>query len=255
VSGRVAEKRALVTGAASGIGRAAAQRLAREGARVALLDVDLEPAERAAAALRADGHDARAISADVTSEASVEVAVAAAVDAFGGLDIVVANAAVQLFGQDDRADRLSLDVWRRTLDVNLTGCFLTCKHGIRALLEMGGGSVVITASPTGQFGLAPGFDAYSASKAGAYGLTRVLAVDYAQERIRVNCVIPGFTDTSLVTTILEDEAARAALLEKVPLGRPGSADEVASAILFLASDEAAYCTGSALTCDGGITAV
>ena len=83
----------------------------------------------------------------------------------------------------------------------------------------------------------------------------MLAVDYAQERIRVNCVIPGFTDTSLVTTILEDEAARAALLEKVPLGRPGSADEVASAILFLASDEAAYCRGSALTCDGGITAV
>lgn len=255
VGDRVAGKRAIVTGAGSGIGRATAERLAREGAQVALLDIDLEAAEETSARLRDEGLRVRAIRTDVTSEPSVELSVAEAVSAFGGLDIVVANAAVQLFGEDDRADRLSLDVWTRTLDVNLTGCFLTCKHGVRALLASGGGSVVITASPTGLFGRARGFDAYSASKAGTYGLTRVMANDYARDGIRVNCVIPGFTDTSLVTTIMQDDARREALLESVPLGRPGSADEVASAILFLASDEAAYCIGSALACDGGITAV
>ncbi len=254
-SGRVAGKRAIVTGAGSGIGRATAERLAREGARVALLDIDLEAAEDAAERLRDQGLEARAIRTDVTAEPSVEVSVGEAVAAFGGLDIVVANAAVQLFGEDDRADRLSLDVWRRTIDVNLTGCFLTCKHGTRALLASGGGSVVITASPTGLFGLGRGFDAYSASKAGTYGLTRVMANDYARDAIRVNCVIPGFTDTSLTTSIMQDDARRESLLETVPLGRPGTADEVASAILFLASDEAAYCTGSALACDGGITAI
>ncbi len=255
VSGRVAGKRAIVTGAGSGIGRAAAERLAREGARVALLDIDLDAAEAAAATLHEQGLEACAIHTNVTSEPSVEEAIGEAVAAFGGLDIVVANAAVQLFGEDDRADRLSLDVWQRTLDVNLTGCFLTCKHGLRALLATGGGSVVITASPTGLFGLARGFDAYSASKAGTYGLTRVMANDYAQHGVRVNCVVPGFTDTSLVSSVMEDNSSREAALKKVPLGRAGTADEVASAILFLASDEAAYCTGSALTCDGGRTAV
>jgi len=255
VRGRVAGKRAIVTGAGSGIGRATAERLAREGASVALLDIDLPAAEGAAERLREQGLEARAIHTDVTSEPSVEASVGEAVAAFGGLDIVIANAAVQLFGEDDRADRLSLEVWKRTLDVNLTGCFLTCKHGVRALLASGGGSVVITASPTGLFGRARGFDAYSASKAGTYGLTRVMANDYAREGIRVNCVIPGFTDTPLVASIMQDDSRREAMLESVPLGRTGSADEVASAILFLASDEAAYCTGSALTCDGGITAV
>lgn len=253
--GRVAGKRAVVTGAGSGIGRATAQRLAREGARVALLDLNLDAAQAAAAALVDEGADARAIRVDVSSEAEVEAAVAAAVEAFGGLDIVVANAAIQLFGEDDRADRLPLEVWERTMAVNLTGCFLTCKHGIRALLASGGGSVVVTASPTGLFGRAAGFDAYSASKAGSYGLTRVMANDYAREGIRVNCVVPGPTDTSLIATVMQDEERRKSLVAGVPLGRPGTAEEVASAILFLASDEAAYCTGSALFCDGGLTSI
>ena len=111
--------------------------------------------------------------------------------AWGGLDVVVANAGVQLAGQDDRADRLSLEVWQRTIDINLTGVFLTCKHGLRALLASGGGAVVCTCSPTGQYGVAPGYDAYSSSKAGVYGLVRVMAADYAAEGIRVNGVIPG----------------------------------------------------------------
>lgn len=105
--------------------------------------------------------------------------------------------------------------------MNLTGCFLTCKHGIRALLASGGGSVVISSSPTGLFGVAPGFDAYSASKAGTYGLTRVMAHDFAGSGIRVNCVLPGFTDTALVAPIMTDATVRDSLLEKIPLGRPG----------------------------------
>ncbi len=253
--GRIAGKRALITGAASGIGKATAERFALEGARVALLDVDRDGAERAAEALRDQGFDARAIWTDVTDEASVAAGIGEATAAFAGLDIVVANAAVQLFGEDDRADRLSLDVWQRTLDVNLTGCFLTCKYGIKALLAAGGGSVVVTASPTGLYGRARGFDAYSASKAGTYGLTRVMANDYAGEGIRVNCVIPGFTDTSLTSPIMADDERRDAILAGVPLGRAGRPEDVAAAILFLASDEAAYCTGSALVCDGGMTAV
>lgn len=254
VPGRVKAKRAIVTGSGSGIGRAAAVRLAEEGARVALFDIDVAAAEAAAGALRVRGFAAHAVHVDVTSEPSVEAGVDQAVAAFGGLDIVVANAAVQLFGEDDRADRLALDVWKRTLDINLTGCFLTCKHGARGMLASGGGSIVITGSPTGSYGLAPGFDAYSASKGGVYGLMRVMAIDYARVGIRVNAVIPGFTDTSLVAEIMADDEARESLLTHVPLGRPGSAEEIAAAILFLASDESGYCVGSALTCDGGITA-
>lgn len=252
---RIQGKRAIVTGAGSGIGRAAAVRFAREGARVGLIDLSAPALRETAAEIQARGGECLELVADVTNEQQVAEAVARAVQQWGGLDVVVANAAVQLFGQDDRADRLDLAVWQRTLDVNLTGIFLTCKHGIRALLASGGGSVVITASPTGLFGLAPGFDAYSASKAGVYGLARVMANDYARDTIRVNAVIPGFTDTPLVRAIMANPEERDALLRTIPLGRPGTADEVAALMLFLASDEASYCTGGAYCVDGGITAI
>ncbi len=166
---------------------------------------------------------------------------------------MVANAGVELAGEDDRADRLDLAVWQRTLDVNLTGVFLVCKHGIRALLASGGGAVVCTASPTGLFGCAPGFDAYSASKAGVYGLTRVMAADYAREGIRVNAVIPGYTRTPMTEWVTPEE--HGALLKTIPLGRQGEAEEVAAVMVFLASDEAAYVTGAAWAADGGMTAV
>ena len=143
--------------------------------------------------------------ADLTNEAQVAAAVETAVRAWDGLDCVVGCAGVQLAGQDDRADRLSLEVWRRTLGVNLTGMFLIVKHGIRALLNSGGGNVVLVCSPTGQFGCAPGYDAYSASKAGVLGLVRVLAADYAPDNIRVNGVVPGYTITPMTTWVRPDE--------------------------------------------------
>ena len=180
MSGRLEGKRAIVSGAGKGMGRAAALRFAAEGARVGLIDVD-EPAARGVAdEIAADGGSALVLPADVSKEEQVAAAVERTVSDWGGLDVVVANAGVELAGEDDRADRLELAVWQRTIDINLTGIFLTCKHGIRALLASGGGSVVCTCSPTGLYGCAPGLDAYSTSKAGVYGLIRVMAADYAR---------------------------------------------------------------------------
>ena len=240
-------KRALITGAASGIGRAAAARFVTEGAAVALLDRDGPGVLEAAAEIGALG-----LAADVAVEAEVETAVAEAVDVLGGIDALVANAGVQLHGEDDRADRLALEVWERTLRINLTGVFLTCKHGIRVLLEGGGGSVVCTSSPTALAGVAPGYDAYSASKAGVLGLVRAMARDYAPE-VRVNAVVPGFVETALVAPVTSDAEWLANVLSTVPLGRAGRPDEVAGLIAFVASDACAYATGAAFVLDGGMT--
>lgn len=252
--GRLAGKRALVTGAASGIGRATAVLFAREGARVALLDVDRPQLHAAASAIESEGGDAVALFADVSVESRVETAVAEAVDRLDGLDVAVVNAAIQP-GDDARVDELDAEVWRRVLSVNLDGAFFTAKHVARALLRSGGGSIVFTASPTGLYALAPGEDAYSTSKAGVYGMARVMARDYAAEGIRVNAVLPGFIDTPLNQRVLDDPDRLERLLGTVPLARPGRAEEIAQVILFLASDEASYVTGAAWAVDGGLTAV
>jgi NAD(P)-dependent dehydrogenase (short-subunit alcohol dehydrogenase family) len=242
----LAAKRALVTGAASGIGRATAERLAAEGARVALMDVDPPQA----------GPGALAIEADVSDERAVAAGVARAADELGGLEIVVANAATQIVKGDARAHELDLATWRRTLDVNLTGAFLTAKHGVRAILATGaGGAVVCTGSPAGNYGIAPGLDAYSASKAGVLGLVRVLAADYAQDGIRVNGVLPGLTDTPMNDWWRHDRERRSEFERSVPLRRVGTPEEVAAVIVFLCSDEASYVTGAMWAVDGGLTAV
>ena len=254
-SGRIAGKRAIITGAGNGIGRAAAMRFAREGARVGVIDIKRGAVDQVVSEIAASGGEAMPLIADVTDEDQVARAVDQAVTRWGGLDIVVANAGIELVGEDARAHELTKEVWDRTIAVNLTGVFLACKYGIRALLASGGGSVICTASPTGLFGSAPGYSAYSASKAGVYGLARVMANDYARLGIRVNAVIPGFTNTPMTKYFMENDEEREGLLHTIPLGRPGEPEEVAAVMLFLASDEASYVTGAAWASDGGMTAI
>jgi NAD(P)-dependent dehydrogenase (short-subunit alcohol dehydrogenase family) len=253
MSGRLEGKRAIITGAANGIGRAAAVRFAEEGARVGLVDINEGDETETASAISNVGGESLILVADVSREDEIAAAVQHATNAWEGLDIIVANAAVLLAGEDDRVDRLELAVWQKTIDVNLTGVFLTCKHGIRALLASGGGSIVCTASPTGLYGSAPGLSAYSASKAGVYGLIRAMAAAYAPEGIRVNGIIPGYTRTPMNDYVGEEQHRE--LLRTVPLGRQGLPEEVAEVMLFLASDDAAYVTGAVWAADGGMTAV
>jgi NAD(P)-dependent dehydrogenase (short-subunit alcohol dehydrogenase family) len=246
-------KRVVVTGGGSGIGREAAKVCAREGARVAVLDLDPQAAAGTVSEVDAAGGIALAVNADVRDEEAVQAALAAAARAWDGLDIMVGSAGVQLAGEDDRADRLSLEVWQRTIDINLTGMFLAAKHGLRHLLESGGGAVVLVCSPTGLFGCAPGYDAYSASKAGVCGLVRVLAADYAQSGIRVNGVVPGYTTSPMTEWVSAEEHRQ--LLETIPLRRAGKPEEVAEVIAFLASERCAYTTGAIWAADGGMTAI
>ena len=249
----LAGKRGIVTGAGSGIGRETALVCAREGARIGVLDIDPTTADETVTAITTGGGEAVAIVADLTNEQDVANAVNRLSALWGGLDAVIGCAGVQLAGQDDRADRLSLDVWQRTIDVNLTGMFLISKHGIRELLKSGGGTVVLTCSPTGLFGCAPGYDAYSVSKAGCYGLVRVLAADYAANGIRVNGVVPGYTRTAMTEWVTPAE--HDALLQTIPMRRAGLPEEVAEVIAFLASDRTAYTTGAVWSADGGMTAI
>jgi NAD(P)-dependent dehydrogenase (short-subunit alcohol dehydrogenase family) len=244
-------KRAIVTGAARGIGRAIAERLGAEGARVGLVDVDAEALAPAAAAC---GAGALALVADVRDEDAVRGAVGAAAERWGGVDVVVANAAVQHTDSEARADGLERAVWQDTLDVNLTGAFLTAKHGARALLAHRGGAIVVVGSPAGSYGIAPGLQAYAASKAGMVGLVRTMAADYAGDGIRVNAVFPGITETPMNRWWTEDPAMREQVLAPVPLGRPARAEEIAAVAAFLASDDASYVTGALWTVDGGLTA-
>ncbi len=251
---RFAGKRAVVTGASSGIGRATATRLAREGAAVALIARRREGLEAIAAEI---GPEAvvLALPADCADEEAIAAAIDQAAETFGGLDIVVANAGIELLGEDNRVDRLDLSVWHRLLRNNLDGQFLTCKHGLRHLLAGGGGAIVCVGSNVAWLGMATNESAYSVSKGGVFAMMRAMAIDYARQNIRVNMVVPGFIDTPMNDPVMENRDELQYWLDQIPIGRAGTAAECAAAILWLASDEASYCVGSALVVDGGQAAI
>ncbi|MGO1235443.1 MAG: SDR family NAD(P)-dependent oxidoreductase [Microbacterium gubbeenense] len=247
---RLSGKTALVTGAASGIGLAVATRFVADGARVVIADRDGASAERAAAAL---GGEARAVTVDISDEGQVAGAFTSLAADGWAPNVVVANAGVQLFGQDAQIADLDLEAWRRTVDINLTGTFLTVKHAVRSMLDAGGGSIILTGSPTGVTGEGKDFTAYSTTKAGIHGLGRTVAAAYAQRGIRVNTVVPSYVETPLVEAISTDPEQRAAITSRIPMGRPATPDDLIGVMSFLASDDSAFATGAAFTVDGGMT--
>jgi NAD(P)-dependent dehydrogenase (short-subunit alcohol dehydrogenase family) len=250
---RLQGKRAVITGAGSGIGEATAAAFAREGARIALIGRRQAALEAVATRVAVDGGSALPLPCGVSHEEDVCRAFAAVEERWGGVDRCVTVAGIERWQQcDDRVDRLELDVWRQVIDINLTGMFLTLKYAVRAMLRAGGGAIVVTGSPTGLYCGAIGQNASSASKAGCHGLARVLANDVARDNIRVNIVVPGFIDTPINARRLADDVATVEEFRRgIPMARLGRPDEVAAMNLWLCSDEASYCTGGYFAVDGG----
>jgi len=249
---RLPNKTALITGAASGIGRESALLFAREGAAVVCTDVTDAANEETAQMIKDAGGRAIACRADVSKAADCEAMVAAALSAFGGLHILFNNAGVML-GDDDNAESTSEATWDRTMAINLKGVFLGCKFGIPAIRASGGGSVINTASFVAHLGAATPQLAYTASKGGVLAMTRELAIIHARENIRVNALCPGPLRTELLMKFLNTEEKKQRRLVHIPMGRFGEAKEMAQAALFLASDESSYMTGAEFLVDGGIT--
>lgn len=244
---RLANKVAIVTGAASGIGRAIALRFAEEGAAVAVADRDEDGAREVVAAIEAQGSRGLAARTDVSDRAAVDALVEQTVRAFGGLDILVANAGI---ARSRKFLDLDPAAWERVLAVNLTGVYYSCQAGARAMRPRGRGRIVTIASINGLIGTAEQAN-YNASKGGVLALTRTMATELAQYRITVNAIAPGFIDTPLLRTLPPE--ARQRRLARVPLGRFGQPEEIAAAAVFLASDECGYITGHTLVIDGGMT--
>jgi len=249
--GRLDGKVALITGAGSGMGREACLVFANEGARIAALDVDAAALEQTASAVREAGGDLVAFEADVADERQVRAAVQGAVERFGALHILYNNAGVLWRDRDVSVLETDEAVWDRVFAINLKGMVWVCKYGVPKLIEAGGGAIVNVGSTSALLGDTIPQDAYTASKGAVISLTRNLAVQFAPHGIRANCIHPGFTDTPMQTVRTTDPAWVEAAVASIPLGRLATPRDVVNAALFLASDEAAYITGTELVVDGG----
>ena len=248
---RLAGKSAIVTGAAGGIGRATALAMAAEGARVAVVDLNPAGAEEVAEQIRAAGGEAVAIVADVASEPDIEAVVARTVEAFGTVNVVFNNAGII---RRTTVLETSVEMWDQVFAVNVRSIFLMCKHVVPVMAAGGGGSIVNTGSGWGLKGGGRAVS-YCASKGAVVNLTRALAIDHGAQGIRVNSVNPGDVDTGMLRDeaqqLAQDTASFLAEAADRPLGRMGQPQEIAAAVVWLASDEASYVTGAALSVDGG----
>jgi NAD(P)-dependent dehydrogenase (short-subunit alcohol dehydrogenase family) len=248
------DKVVIITGAANGIGRATAELFAAEGAVVVLADVEDEAAQTAAREIEVAGGRAWALHCDVSNEGSVQAMAESVVQRFNRIDVVHANAAIQI---NKEAIATTVEEWDRLHGVNLKGVFLTCKYTIPVMQRQKQGAIVISSSGHA-FATYPNCSAYAATKGGELAYMRGLALDYAKDGIRVNCIIPGATDTRLVRGYIEDsfnpEETRKRLLGSIPMGRLAKPEDVARGVLFLASGFASYVTGTSLAVDGGLLA-
>jgi NAD(P)-dependent dehydrogenase (short-subunit alcohol dehydrogenase family) len=249
VAGRLQGKVAVITGAASGIGRASAKTFAAEGARVVLADVEDGPGRELAESL-----DSSYVHADVTDPEQVSALYQAASATCGGIDVLFNNAGISP-PEDGSILETDLEAWRRVQEVNLTSVYLCCKLGIPHLLERGGGSVINTASFVAVLGAATSQISYTASKGGVLAMSRELGVELARRNVRVNALCPGPVNTPLLRELFAKDPERAARrLVHVPMGRFAEPEEIAAAAAFLASDDASFITASTFLVDGGIHA-
>ena len=244
-------RRALVTGASSGIGRAAALELAAHGGRVAVnYRSEAEDAEEMVEAILAAGGEGTVVHMDVSREDDVRRGFAEVVDAFGGLDVVVSNAGVEA---PYLVVDMPLDEWERVIGVNLTGTFLTCREAARLMVAQGGGGAIVAITSVHDRMPWERFSHYAASKGGSKLFIESIAKELALDGIRVNAVAPGAIATAINQQILDDPEARRHVESQIPMGRMGDPDEVARAVAWLASDAASYVTGATLMVDGGMT--
>lgn len=249
-------KSALVTGGASGIGRATALAFAREGARVAVADILEEAAQSTVSEIEAMGGQALAIACDVTDDDAVKAMIAATVDAYGSLDCAFNNAGIapyQVNAGGQKIADVAPEAWRRLIDVNLTGVWLCLRHEVAQMRAQGSGGVIInTASILGLVGSATS-SAYGAAKHGVVGLTKTAAADHAEDNIRVNAVCPGYIETPMTEETMRRRGGR--ILARVPMARMGKAGEIAEAVVWLCSPKASFVTGVSWAVDGGYTAI
>ncbi len=242
---------ALITGAGSGIGRQTALRMAAAGAGVTVCERNREAGQGTVDQIEEAGGRALLVVGDVSDDADMRRAVETTVAQMGGLHVLFNNAGIFPEGDGSPVDT-PLDVWQWVIDVNLKGVFLGCRYGIPAMLESGGGSIINTASFVAVVGAATSQIAYTASKGGVLAMTREIAVEYARQGIRANALCPGPVRTPLLEEFLADPEEKARRLVHIPMGRLAEAEEIAEAVLFLASDAASYITGTTFLVDGGI---